>query len=361
MPERRVAKALKEAAHRMLPVELRGNEQEVGHLPYQVLETRGPTRLLYYAPAEDAPAQKTPVLLVYSLINRYYVLDFMPGRSLIGYLTSQGHPCYVFDWGIPTIADRFKTWGDYTIGYLGGAVRRVCDHAGVARVTLYGYCMGGTLALAYAALRPERIGALVMMAVPVDFHDEGLLSLWTRRQYFNVDALVDAYGNVPTWLMESGFRLLVPVSNVSKFRDLWSNRDKEGFVDTWRSMEAWSADNVAFPGEVYRQYIRDCYQTNAFFKGEMVVYGEKVDLSNIDQPLCLVVASRDHIVPMPSALALLDRTSSDDREVIELQTGHIGLSTSSRGPKTFWPQISDWMKRHDHQAGAGGHLRVAGS
>jgi len=286
------------------------------------------------------------VVFAYSLINRYYILDFLPGRSLLETLTARGHPCYVIDWGLAGAGERFKTWEDYTVGYIGLAMRTACALSGVAKAHLYGYCMGGTMALSYAALRPERVATFTAMATPVDFHDSGLLSRWTRPDTFDVDSIVDTFGNVPTWLMEGGFRFLAPIGNLTKWRDLWRNREKEGFVETWRALERWSSDNVPFPGEVYRQYIRDCYQRNALVRGEMRVGGERVDLGRLECPLLMVLAERDHIVPRASSAALLDVV---DREptVLEFPTGHIGLSTSSRAPTTFWPPISEWLVERD--------------
>lgn len=339
-------KAVREAAQRLVPVEIRGNEPKAGHLPYEVVAARGPLRLLYYAPRGERRL-RTPILFSYSLINRFYILDFMPGRSLLEYLTGQGHPCYVADWGVPGPAERHKTWGDYTTGLLGFCVRTVRERERVDGVHLYGYCMGGTLALAYAALRPEGVKTFTAMATPVDFHHGGILATWTQPRFFNVDALVDAYGNVPTWLMESGFRVMAPLTNYTKWRDLWENREADGFSDTWRQMERWSADNVPFPGEVYRQYIRDCYQANVFREGRMVIDGERVDLGHIQCPVLLVMAEKDHIVPHDMAAPLKDLVGSSEVEILELPTGHIGLSTSSKGPKAFWPRISKWLAEHD--------------
>ncbi|MCB9535576.1 MAG: alpha/beta fold hydrolase [Myxococcales bacterium] len=341
-----VAKAVGDAVGRMVPFEVRGVDAKGGDLPFVEVAARGPMRVLYYAPRGERRL-KTPIVFAYSLINRYYILDFMPGRSLLETLTERGHPCYVIDWGAATAADRHKTWQDYALGYVGLAVRTACEREGVDQVHLYGYCMGGTMALAYAALRPERVKTFVAMAVPVDFHDDGILSRWTRPEFFNVDAVVDAFGNVPTWLMESGFRFLAPIGNVTKWRDVWKNRDDDDFLQTWRRLEKWSSDNVPFPGEVYRQYIRDTYQTNAFVRGEMHVGGERVDLGAIEVPVLMVLAERDHIVPEPSAMALRDVVGSDEVEVLRYRTGHIGLSTSSRAPTTFWPPISDWLAAHD--------------
>jgi polyhydroxyalkanoate synthase subunit PhaC len=342
-----VANAVGDALGRLIPAEIRGADAEQGELPFVEVAQSGPMRVLYYAPAEGAPARQTPVVFSYSLINRYYILDFMPGRSLLEYLTGQGHPCYVIDWGVPTLADSQKTWEDYAIRYIGLAVKTACRREGVEQVHLYGYCMGGTLALAHAALRPERIKTVVAMAVPVDFHDEGLLSTWTRPNVFNADALVDAFGNVPTWLMESGFRLMSPMTNLTKWRDIWKNRDNEGFLTMWRRLEKWSSDNVPFPGGVYRQYIRDTYHNNAFVKGEMHIAGERVDLGNIECPVLTVLAQKDHIVPRPSAAALMEVVGAKDKTMMEFRTGHIGLSTSSKAPKTFWPAISGWLVERD--------------
>ncbi|MCK6570778.1 alpha/beta fold hydrolase [Myxococcota bacterium] len=345
-PFQAFGEAVQEAARRMVPIELRGHDAPGGHTPYDVVATRGPVRLLYYAPRGERRF-KTPLLIAYSLINRYYILDFMPGRSLIEYLTGQGHACYVIDWGVPTNADRYKTWGDYTLGYLGMAVRTIKAREGVEKVHLYGYCMGGTMAMSYAALRPEGIASFTAMAVPVDFHEGGVLAHWTQPKFFNVDALVDAHGNVPTWLMESGFRFMAPLNNVTKWRDLWENRESDGFVDTWRQMERWSADNVPFPGEVYRQYIRDCYQKNIFCRSEMVVDGERVDLKNITCPVLVVLAEKDNIVPERMAMAITEVVGSDDVTVRKFATGHIGLSSSSKAPKAFWPAISQWLAARD--------------
>lgn len=338
-----IAGAVRDALARTLPSELRGVDAEGGALPYEVVATRGPLRVLYYAPRGERRFA-TPIVFCYSLINRYYILDFMPGRSLLEFLTGRGHACYVIDWGVPGPAERRKTWGDYAVGYIGLAVRTACEREGVDQVHLYGYCMGGTLALCHVALRPERIRTFTAMATPVDFHDDGLLSRWTRPGVFNADALVDAFGNVPTWLMESGFRFLAPMGNVTKWRDLWANREREGFVETWRRLEKWSSDNVPFPGEVYRQYIRDTYQQNRFCKGEMVVDGERVDLGAITAPVLMVLAANDHIVPRSSAIALDGLVGSEDRTVLEFPTGHIGLSTSSKSPKTYWPAIAEWLE-----------------
>lgn len=343
---RELAGAVGDAVGRLVPGDVRGVDKQTGDLPFDVVAERGPMRVLHYA-ARGEVRHATPIVFAYSLINRYYILDFMPGRSLLEFLTDRGFSCYVVDWGSATTADVHKTWADYALGYLGLAVDLACQREKADGVHLYGYCMGGTLALSYAALRPKKVKSFVAMAMPVDFHDEGILSRWTRPQFFNAEALVEAYGNVPTWLMESGFRFMTPLTNVTKWRGLWEAREKEGFVDTWRRLEKWSSDNVPFPGGVYKQYIRDCYQTNAFCQSKMVVEGERVDLTAFDKPLLVILAERDHIVPRASAEALMGIVASPDKTLMAFPAGHIGLSTSSQSPRQFWPKIAAWLAQHD--------------
>lgn len=362
-----IGAAFRDAIKRVLPAEVRGNDRFTAHLEYEVIGGRGPMRVLRFAKlsGETPPLTGEPILFVYSLINRYYILDFMPKRSVIEYFIEQGRPCYVIDWGIPGRADRHKTWADYALRYIDYAAKLLHLREGmgehfrpadfswdrVARlpaqcINLLGYCVGGVLSLTYAALHPERVKTLTLMATPVDFYDEGLLSQWTRSERFDVDQIVNTFGHVPTWLLEGGFRMMTPMTHFTKWRDLWEGRRREGFIEMWRRMEQWSSDNVPFPAEVYRQYIRDTYQTNAFFKGEMIVEGQIVDLSRVQCPVLSLIATRDHIVPPESALALQTLLTQEQLTILECETGHLGLSTSGKARSVFWPKIQNWLDEH---------------
>jgi len=317
----------------------------VAQTPYQVIYEKDEVRLLKYEPA--VRTQRTPILFVYSLINRYTILDFMPGRSLIAYMLDQGYPVYCIDWGRPGEDEAELTWHDYLGRYLRRCVKHTLKDAGAEDLTLYGYCMGGTMALAYASLYPEGIRNFVAQATPVDFaQGGGILAEWTRPQYFNVDALVDAYGNVPTELMEMGFRSMDPIGTYQKWKGLFDRIEDKEFVELFLAMEHWASDNIPFPGEVYRQYIKDCYQTNAFMQGKMVIGGRRVDLSRITVPMLVLMADKDTIAPPASSAVLRELTRSTDYAEIRFPCGHIGISTSSKGPRQFWPKVSAWLDAH---------------
>ena len=231
--------------------------------------------------------------------------------------------------------NRRAVGGEKPDGFAGGA--KAVGAMGQARAEL----KDAELALGRA--RDLRARNFVAQATPVDFHEGGIFTTWTRPDYFNVDSMVDAHGNVPIDLMESGFSMMAPVQRLTKWLEVFRRVDDPEFVTTFLAMEAWAADNVPFPGELYRQYIKDCYQENNFFHGRMVVGGRTVDLANITCSLLTLIADKDTIAPPPSSLALAARVGSQDQTTMRFDVGHIGLSTSSKGPRLIWPKIAAWL------------------
>jgi len=322
----------------------RVGDPPVNSTPHRVVYTRGSMRLLRFEPTVRRHA--TPILFVYSLINRYYILDFLPGRSLIEFMRDQGFDVYAVDWGTPGALEQHMNWDEFLGGLLHSAVQWTLKVSGARDLTMYGYCMGGTMALAYAALYPKELRNFVAQATPVDFHEGGIFTTWTRPDYFDVDAMVDAHGNVPIDLMEAGFSMMAPVQRLTKWLEVFRRIDDPEFVTTFLAMETWAADNVPFPGEVYRQYIKDCYQENNFYEGRMVVGGRRVDLGQITCPLLTLIADNDTIAPPPSSTALDAKVGSTDRTTLRFPVGHIGLSTSSKGPRQIWPRVAAWIAAH---------------
>ncbi|MFP2927522.1 alpha/beta fold hydrolase [Pyxidicoccus sp. 3LG] len=165
-------------------------EPPISATPHTVVYTRGSMRLLRYA--SPRRRYRTPILFVYSLINRWYILDFLPGRSLIEHLTKEGYDVYAIDWGVPGQSEERIDWAELLGGLIQTAVQWTLRVSKSRELTLYGYCMGGTMALAYTSLYPEGVRNLVAQATPVDFSQGGVYTLWTAADHFDVDSLVDA-------------------------------------------------------------------------------------------------------------------------------------------------------------------------
>ena len=316
-------------------------EPPVSPTPHTVVFTRGSMRLLRYA----APQRRyrTPILFAYSLINRWYILDFLPGRSLIEYLTREGFDVYAIDWGIAGPGEQHLSWEELLGSLVRQAVRWTLRASNSEELTLYGYCMGGTLALAYTSLYPEGVRNFVAQATPVDFSHGGLYSLWTQPGHFDVDSLVDAYGNIPSRVLESGFFAAAPVQRLTRWLDVCRHIDEPEYVTTFLAMERWGADAVPFPGEVYRQYIKDCYQQNLFCQGKMEVGGERVELGRIRGAVLNIIAEQDTIAPPPMSEPLPKLVGSKDTQTMRFPVGHIGLSASSKSPTQVWPAVAQWI------------------
>jgi polyhydroxyalkanoate synthase subunit PhaC len=312
--------------------------------PADVLWQRRSAKLLRYRrPEGQAATHAVPLFIVPSMINRHYVVDLMSGHSLVEHLLQQGLEVYLIDWGKAGAEDRFLDFDSCIRDLLGGAVARACHHAGSDQVSLLGYCMGATMAAIYAALDQRRVASLINLAGPIDFSKGGALFGWTDPRWFDPDLVVDALGNVPAPLMQGAFSWLIPTANASKMLTLIERGEDEQFMRSFRAIETWSNDNVPFPGEAYRKYIRDLFQRNLLIKGEYRVGGEAARLDRITCGVLVLTASKDHIVPGPSATPLCAACGSKDATAVELPGGHVGIVVGSNAAKHLWPTLDRWL------------------
>ncbi|TFH57847.1 MAG: alpha/beta fold hydrolase, partial [Gemmatimonadales bacterium] len=183
-------------------------EVEIGLTPKEEVYRDDDVVLYHYLPRKNRPF-KIPVLIVYALVNRPYMVDVEEGRSLIQNLLDQGLDIYLVDWGYPDRWEKYLTLDDYINGYMDDCVDVIRERHGLDAINLAGICQGGTFSLCYTALHPEKVKNLVTMVTPVDFHvKDGLLNVWC--QPMDVDLMVDAFGNIPGDFMNFGFLMLKP-------------------------------------------------------------------------------------------------------------------------------------------------------
>jgi len=326
-----------------------GEPAKVAQTPSEVVYRENKMRLLHYLPSREG-RYASPVLLVPSIINRYYILDLKPGRSIAEHLRDQGFDVWMIAWGNPGPEDRFVTFDEHIDGYLLRAVERVLKSTGQPALSLLGYCIGGVLTTIFAALHGKYIRNLITLTSPINFHDDGLLSLWARKESFPVDLLVDTYGNMPDWLLQTSFKWLRPTSGLSNAMTLWERLDNPDQLDDFRALNHWVEDNVSVAGETYRKFVKDCYQENLLVQNRLTINGRRVNLGDIDCALLNVVARKDHICPCDSASVLNEMVSSQDKTLLTLPGGHIGAIVGRDARHTFWPQMVEWLgKRSDAQ------------
>jgi polyhydroxyalkanoate synthase len=323
----------------------------VGTTPCDVVLESGTHRLLRYR--RETPALfAEPVLFCYALINRPYILDLQPDKSVVRQYLERGFDVYIIDWGVPSHADRGFTLEHYVCDFLGRSIDRILRDHGRTDLHLLGYCMGGTMSALYAALHPAVAKSLTLLAAPLDFAGrESLLNVWTERRYFDADAFVDANGNCPAWFLQACFQNMKPVQNlVQKNIAMFDNLEDPQFIANYWAMELWVNDNIPVAGETFRTFVKDFYQENKLVRGELRLGGQRVDLGRITCPLLLLMAKNDHLVAPPSTDGIRPHVGSRDVKAVVIDAGHVGLVVGGKAQRGLWPDATAWLAERSSAA-----------
>ena len=299
--------------------------------------------VLYRYRGARAPTAQVPLLIVYALVNRPYMVDLQHDRSLVKGLLERGEDIYIIDWGYPDRSDRFLTLEDYVERFIGGCVDFLRRKHRLDAINLLGICQGGAMSLCYSALNPDRVRNLVTMVTPVDFHTpDNMLSNWTRD--IDVDLMIDTVGNVSADSMNLCYLMLKPFRlNVQKYVGLTDILDDKAAVEDFLRMEKWIFDSPDQAGEMFRQFIKQFYQGNGFINGGIDIGGREVDLADITIPVLNVFAEQDHLVPPDASRPLGGLIGGDDYTELCFKGGHIGIYVSGRAQREVPSAIHDWL------------------
>ena len=317
---------------------------EVGQTPKTVV-ARIDKATLYRFRGDQPPRVRTPLLIVYALVNRHYMTDLEPKRSMIRRLLEAGLDVYLIDWGYPDHADRSLTLDNYVIGYVDRFVDEIRAARGVTSLNVLGICQGGTLSLCYAALEASKVRNLVTMVTPVDFHTpDNLLSKWVR--HIDVDLMVDTLGNVPGEFLNWMFVSLKPARHAgTKLFDIVDALDDRERTCTFLRMEKWVNDSPVQAGEAFREFVKAFFQDNRLVSGNLEMAGRPVRLAGVTMPVLNVYATLDHIVPPTASRALRQHVGSEDYSEFAFEGGHIGIYVSGKAQSVVAPHIAGWFKQ----------------
>jgi polyhydroxyalkanoate synthase len=328
---------------------LREEDIQVGVSEKEEIYREDKLTLYHFKPLVEKPFE-IPVLLVYALVIRPYMVDLQDGRSLVQNLLKLGLDLYLIDWGYPTRADRWLTLDDYINGYIDNCVDVVRDRHNLDKINLLGICQGGTFSSCYSALHPNKVKNLVTTVTPIDFHvSGGLLNLWggssIGSQALDVDLMVKAQGNMPGEFLNFEFLMLKPWQlAIDKYLDFPQVMGDQKKLLNFMRMEKWIFDSPDQAGEAYRQFMKDFYQDNKLIKGELKIGDHLVDLGNIRMPVLNIYAEKDHLVPPESSIALEKYIGSEDYTAKSFPVGHIGIYVSGKVQRDLPPTIADWLK-----------------
>src|SRR5215813_13925833 len=317
-------------------------EPELGPTPREEIYRKNKSRLWRYASKRTV---KTPLLFVPNLgISRPYIFDLMPRGSFVEYMTRQGFDFYLLDWGVFGPEDNGLTVEDAVTKILPRMAKKALESSGASEMSVLGYCMGAPLSACFLASQPEfPLKNYINMAGPIDFAHVGLFGTWLDPRFFDVDRYVDTLGTIPADMVKLGFKLLKPTMDLSTNLNLWWNLWNPEYVSGFNALNKWANEYLAFPGEFFRQWVKEFYQENRLIRGELTLGGQRVDLRRITCPLLAVGAKEDNIAPPACVKPLMDVVGSRDKEYVELPGGHISLIAGRGASVHCWPKVAAWL------------------
>ena len=289
----------------------------------------------------DFGGEGPSVLFVPSLVNRAYVLDLTPERSLMRWLPGQGFRTMLLDWGWPGEAERNFTLTDYVAGRLERALM-----AAPGPVVLAGYCMGGLLALAAALRRPDRVRALALLATPWDFHagPDGPRRARTAAALVpGLEALMEPTGALTVDTIQTLFAMLDPFGIAQKFRAFARLRPESERAALFVALEDWLNDGIPLPAPVARQCMAGWYGRNEPGRLAWRIAGQVIDPAAWSGPAFAGIPERDRIVPPVSAVAAAARLR--EATIHMAAGGHIGMVAGAGAEAALWQPFTAWLRR----------------
>jgi polyhydroxyalkanoate synthase len=274
-----------------------------------------------------------PLVVVPSIINGPQVLDLLPEASFLRWLASRGVRPLLLDWGEPTADDRTLSIAGHVETMLHPLLRSIGGDAALA-----GYCLGGTMALAAAAIEPPR--ALALIAAPWHFSgfaDEaraGLDELWRAAE-----ATAEAIGLLPLEVLQAGFWRLDPRRTIDKFVRFGAGTQGEAATRQFVALEDWANGGPPLTLAAGRELVDALFGRDVTGTGAWQVAGRTIDPAAIRCPVLDVRSTTDRIVPAASAAAI--------GRALELSLGHVGMIVGGRARTSLWEPLAAFLADPD--------------
>lgn len=302
-----------------------------------------------------------PLVLVPPLGVFAWIFDLMADRSMVKYFLAHGFDVYLIDWGTPREDDQHISLEHYVSDWFPKAMKAIREHSGSEEQSMLGYCMGGLLSLLYlAASRDTKVVNLVTIASPVDMHKMGfvgtayrLLSkpVWAvgRVTGLRIDEMQRGIFHVPGSRLSLMFKMTNPAGTVSSYIELVRNMADDEYVSRYMTMNEWFTNMPDYPGATIQELIRKLGLYNRLAKGRIRIGGREASFLDIRSNLLAFAGDNDKIVPIPSAEAILNVVSSQDKEFHIVPGGHAGVFTGGKAAHTTWAISKDWLSQRSKE------------
>jgi polyhydroxyalkanoate synthase len=370
---RRFARDVSRAPH--LPATVDASKFEVGGnvalSPGSVILREEAFELIHYKPQTEQ-VYEVPLLFVPPTINRYYILDLAPGRSMIEYLVAQGHQVFVMSWRNPDQEHGHFDLDTYAEAVL-DARAAAAEVTGSRAVHLNAACSGGIIsagALGHLAAegRLGDVASLTLMVCALDNQRAGDAAAFLNREVAAAAVAESARkGYLDGRSLAGVFAWLRPNDLI------WSyviNNYLLGKEPPAFDILFWNQDTVRLAAGLHRDFIRMALDNSLTRAGGLEVLGTPVDLSAVDVDSYIVAGSNDHIVPWENAYrstqllggkprfvlstsghiqALINPPSPESRSSYRVTdagnpaTSEAWLGEAATRPGSWWPDYVEWL------------------
>ncbi|MDD5295414.1 MAG: alpha/beta fold hydrolase [Rhodocyclaceae bacterium] len=313
--------------------------------------------LIHYTPT-TARVHKVPIVIITPWINKFYILDLTPKKSLVKFLTDQGYSVFITSWKNPTADMADVRFDDYLLDGVDQAIEAAKKLCKVPQVHLTGYCIGGTLVATYMAWanrhhgeRKTPVAHWTLFTTLTDFSKPG-----------DIDVFIDepAVAALEEKMAKTGY--LAGDDMASSFRLLRSNSLVWHYFEKSYLMGEplppfdvlfWNMDTTRMPAAMHSFYLRQMYLHNNLMKRDaLTIAGEPIDLDRITQPLYAVSAEDDHIVPWTQSYRIRKYINVNAHMRFVLSTsGHIlGIVNPVVNPpkRSFWVAEPERNEHFEH-------------
>nr|WP_239028244.1 alpha/beta fold hydrolase [Pseudonocardia acidicola] len=321
-----------------MPRQVAPGQHEVGRdlaaTPGKVVFRNRLIELIQYEPQTER-VHAIPLLLSPPWINKYYIMDLAPQKSLVEWAVQHGHTAFMISYRNPDSGLREVTMSDYLCEGPLAALDVVEEITGSPTVNVAALCLGGTLATAaaawLAARGDDRIHSLTLMNTLLDFTEPGPLGVFTdEKTVQRLERSMARDGYLPSESMKTTFDLLRATDLVWNYvvNDWMLGEDPAPF-----DMLSWNSDSTRMPAAMQVEYLRTCYLENQLAEGTMELAGERLDLSAVRQDAYVVSAEADHIAPWTSVYEGARRLGGIVRFVLS-NSGHIAGVVNPPSPRS---------------------------
>ena len=290
--------------------------------------------LLQYEPQTEQ-VHEVPLLFCPPWINKYYIMDLAPERSLVEWAVRHGHTCFAISYRNPDASMRDATFEDYLLDGPLEAIEVVRSITGAEVVNTIAVCLGGTLSamgMAYdAALGRRTVNSATLINTHTDFTRPGVLGAFADEPTI---ALLERHmakeGLLPSQRLSRTFSLCRANDLVfSYLAKNWLMGETPPAFD----LLAWNDDGTNMPARMHGDFLRWFYLENRLAEGRMEIDGTRLDLSTVDQPTYVVSAVDDHIVPWASAYQTTQLLGGEHNRFVLSTSGHIAAIVNPPSPK----------------------------